>query len=324
MRINYLLLGFYPFPKPISSKIAPMKLFIAFLVISSSVWSRSVIPEQVVLNPLNIYHKKNKVLEDGSVEVHAVDFSRRGSFLYNKKKVLISKEKFDEYVRVANAVQQMIPDEWSRTEESSRRGTAFHIGHNLVLTNAHVLDPTFTNTTHCSDFRLTDFQNNSYSCKNVLYCNAEHDVCLIEMNTTEKAEKGTGTKKTFSLAQGPALKLKLNYRSEIMDINEEVLTAIGNSGGQGTHYSQGKGVRTLSARTYFYAPITQGNSGGPLLNKRNEVVGIVKLQSKNLIGNDNSKVYNIALPSDYAVELIRKALENDQGMLRKFNQAVIE
>lgn len=297
-------------------------------LISSSVWSRSVVPALTVLNPLNLYDKGNKVLPDGNIEVNAVDFGRTGTFLYNRKKVLIPKEKFDEYVSVANAVQQMIPDDWSSSEESTRRGTAFHIGHNLVLTNAHVLDPRFNNTTHCADFRVTDYQRITYTCKEVLYCNAEHDVCLIEMNTTEKTIRScmfcAGTKKTFSLADGPALKLKLNYRKKIEKMEDEVLTAIGNSGGKGIHYSQGKGIHALPFRTYFYAPITQGNSGGPLLNSKNEVIGIVKLQSKTLIGDDHNKVYNVALPSDYAVELIRKALATDQGKLRKFNEAVIE
>lgn len=304
-----------------------MKIFILLTLLSSSVWSRSVVPALVVMNPLNLYHKNNKVI-DGNVEVNAVDFSRKGSFLYNKKRTLVPKEKFDEYVSVANAVQRMIPDDWSGADESTRRGTAFHIGHNLVLTNAHVLDPSFNNTTECSDFRLTDYRNINYTCKEVLFCSAEHDVCLIEMNTVEKTIRDctfcAGSKKTFALADGPALKLKLNYRQAIPNIEEEVLTAIGNSGGQGIHYSQGKGIHVLPFRTYFYAPITQGNSGGPLLNSRNEVIGIVKLQSKNLIGEDKTKVYNIALPSDYAVELIRKALAHDQGILRKFNQAVIE
>lgn len=294
-------------------------------MISTSLWSRSVVPAQVVLNPLNLYHRSNKALPNGDIQVKAVDFSRSGSFLYNKKKVQISPEAFEEYRNISNAVQRMIPDD-SGTDELTRRGTAFHIGSNLVLTNNHVLDPTFRNSKECADFRLTDYQDISYSCKEVLYCNKEHDVCLIEMKTTEKTVRDctfcAGTKKTFALADGPSLKLKMNHYIE--DSKEEVTTAIGNSGGQGIHYSQGRGVTSLPNRTYFYAPITNGNSGGPLLNSDNEVIGVVKQQSKITISDDNTKSFNVALPTNYAVGLIREALENNPVMLRKFNEAVIE
>lgn len=302
------------------SKLPYMKIILALILISTAAFSRSVIPDRIVTPSLDLYSSRNKVLPDGNVEVRVTTYSKRGTFIQNGSKIILSKETFEAYKKPSDAVFEMIP------EGDGRRGTAFSIGENLVLTNNHVLDDTFKNTTECSDFQLKDHNGETFDCKKVHYCNPDHDICLIEMDVKTKTKRDcfmcSGTKYEVSLAQGPKLKLKARYSPG--DQDSEITTAIGNSAGLGIHFSQGRGVRVQRDRLYFYAPITKGNSGGALLNSEGLVVGVVKLQSKNIISNDPNATYNIAATSDVVIRLIREALRDDPDTLLKFNLSVVE
>ncbi len=237
---------------------------------------------------------------------------------------MIPQETYEAFKRLAEPVLEMIPDQRQKTEGKDRRGSAFSIGNNLVITNHHVLDESFKNTTFCNDFQLKDYKGRTFDCKKIHYCNSKHDFCLIEMKPIIKIERTCftcrGTKMNISL-EGE-LKLKNNFSTLTPD--EEVTTAIGNSAGLGIHLSQGQGLLLTKEWTYFYAPTTKGNSGGPLLNSEGEVIGVVKLQTKVLIHEDPLISYNIAAPTNLMIRLIRNALENNPETLEKFNRSVIE
>lgn len=301
-----------------------MKLFILLTLFSTLVQARSIVPERIVTPSLDLFDRSNKVLANGDVEVRVTTYSKRGEFVHHGSKKIIPLSEYTAMKKTASAVLEMVPDQHSNDEErKGRRGTAFSIGENLVLTNEHVLD-----STECSDFQLLDANNNTFDCKRVHFCSVKHDVCLIEMAPLIKTKRDcflcSGTKYEVSLAQGPSLKLKASYTPDYAQTQNEVLTAIGNSGGYGIHYSQGRGTTVTNDKTYFYAPITNGNSGGALLNSEGLVVGVVKLQSKVYMSNDPNEAYNIAAPTELVIKLIRESLFNDPETLEKFNRSVVE
>lgn len=306
-----------------------MKWILPLLFICSFVHARSVVPERVVTPSLDLYSRSNKTLPDGSIEVRVTTVSKRGDFIQNGSKKILSKEIFLSYKKSSDAVFEMIPNQNSGDDErKGRRGTAFSIGENLVLTNNHVLDETFRNTTDCGDFEVKDHFGETYDCKTVHFCSPEHDVCLIEMHTKTKTKRDcflcSGTKYEVSLAQGPSLKLKASFKPDVEKWQNTVTTAIGNSMGYGIHFSQGIGISLQRDRTFFWAPISKGNSGGALLNDAGEVIGVVKLQSKTLLSSDANEVYNIAAPSETVIRIIREALRDNPETLIKFNKSVVE
>lgn len=303
-----------------------MKLIITLLMLSSFAQARSIVPELVVTPNLDLFSSKNKTLPNGDVEVQVSKFTKHGALEQNREKKVLTKLQFEAFIKPSLAVYETYPKQ--DAENSKLTGTAFNIGNNLIITNHHVLDVSFSNKTHCDGFRIKDHDGEVYDCQKVHYCSPEEDVCLIEMEPKTKVHRDClfcrGTKYTVSLAERPALKLKDNYNPPYHQALEEIYTAIGNSAGFGVHLSQGRGAYFNSDYVRFWAPITSGNSGGPLLNQEGLVVGIVKHQSANMYGTNKEIVFNGAEPAKRAIKLIREALRDDPETLLKFNQSVVE
>lgn len=283
-------------------------------------------PDRVVTPSLDLYSTHNKTLPNGDVEVIVTGYRDNGSFYRNGGKMVLSKAQYEHFRSLANPVLEMIPNQ--NTVDRNRkteRGTAFSIGENLVLTNHHVLDHDKKITT-CNGFQLKDHRNETFRCKKVHYCNPTHDVCLIEMQTKKKKDCVFCDKPAYevSLAQGPSLKLKSGVALNYEERESIITTAIGNSGGYGIQLSQGRGVTYRGGALCFYAPITFGNSGGPLLNEEGLVIGVVYAQSEKTKGTDINDVYNVSTLSDVVISLIRENLVDDPETLEKFNQAVVE
>lgn len=292
--------------------------------LSTSALARfSLNPDKTVTPLLDIFSSGNKILRDSNVEVKVTTFSDKGVIKKNGGKTKIPKSQYDQLRLLGKSVLEMIEPEKSN-KATFRMGTAFHIGNNLVLTNHHVLSVDRTNFSQCDDFQLKDPNSNRFfACKKVHFCSTEHDVCLIEM---DKLKQGPFNRKLVRLSDGPSLKLRSTYSPAEPD--KVVLTAIGNSGGLGIHASQGRGFGTNFQGTVFYAPVSVGNSGGPLLDEQGLVVGLVYAQSKpegfrgtNYVGMD---AYNAAVSVENLISIIRDALNLDPETLGKFNASVIE
>jgi S1-C subfamily serine protease len=278
----------------------------------------SINPERIVTPLLDIMSSRIKFVDQETVKVPVTTFNQRGDLRKGKSRAEIGMEEFQEFRALASAVFR------TNNEDSSNRapgptsgtqifyGTAFHIGHNLVLTNAHVLDRDFRNLTSCGTFKIRDHSHRIHGCKKVHYCDKDHDICLIEMRASR-----------HPLSSGPSLKLVTDHKEKNNFERQQalVLSAIGNSKDLGIHFSQGRGYELGRSDIRFYAPIRPGNSGGPLLNQEGFVIGVVKRESPVTVGE---QAYNVATTAEKTVELLREALTHDPDTLEKFNQAVIE
>lgn len=283
-----------------------------FLTLQNSS-ATSIVPEKSIYSFLNIFHKKNRVLEDGTAQVLATRYNRTGDLLPGShSRLILPAGDYERLRSQAQAVFRALPG--SRKEVF---GTAFHIGDSLILTNHHVLSQNFSNFTHCDSLQIKDQEGNTFKCAKVHFCHKAEDVCLIEL-----APRKTGVvfnRGEDSFSTRPALKL-VNRRP--MDSEEAIVTVIGNSQGHGIHVSVGTGIKRRYTGFNFYAAIRDGNSGGPVINDFGEVIGIARRESKDpTVGTD---AYNNAVSSDVLIGLIRQALENDPETLERFNLSVIE
>lgn len=209
-------------------------------------------------------------------------------------------------------------------------GSSFSIGGNLVLTNHHVISPGRDKKVECGNFEVktNDDDYETFKCKEVLFCEAERDFCLVEMKPNKKKVKIDGVKKEVEshLARVPSLKLDMKYVLNIgPNYSDKTFTSIGNSRGFGIHYGEGKILVQHQSDFYFYAPVTGGNSGGPLLNDKGHVIGIVKAQSQDFYGSDigGSVIYNKAVPIKEVVETLKQKLQNRPEVLAKINKALL-
>jgi Trypsin-like peptidase domain len=266
----------------------------------------------------------NGVKDKDCPDVEVNSYRRNGDFISNDKKVKLKKEEFEKLDHLSSSVLQMIPKK-DPNNLKSRFGSAFNIGNNLVLTNVHVLDESYVNLKYCKDFQLRDVRTHqSMSCKKVHYCQVDIDVCLIEMNQMKNV---------------PALKLKAHPGITLQDKDSKIVTAIGNSAGDGIKVSEGKGVIPVGKQFRFFAPLAHGNSGGPLLDDSGSVIGVVRamqrLDADNLplkeIPNkpdkfvkDPARWGSLAASTEYVIEAMRKGLAQDPETLKKFNEAILE
>ncbi len=300
-------------------KITLMALSLALLS-SAAFGALSLNPQKVVTPLINIFSDSNRILGAQSANVSVTTFNNRGVLRLNGERKIIAKSLYEKLKSQAEAVYQMIPKE-NQQETTFRMGTAFHIGSNLVLTNHHVLSVSRSNLNRCDDFQLKvrNTRSSFYKCKKVHFCSPERDLCLIEMESRSRNRK-------YSLDQGPALKLRAHLDS--VDSEQEILTAIGNSMGLAIHASQGRGTSLSNFGRIFYAPLTQGNSGGPLLNSEGVVVGLVRAQSNSadpkLVNDVGPNAFNVAVPMDIVIDTIRQSGALDPETLEKFNASVIE
>lgn len=284
----------------------------------------SINPERIVTPLLEIFSLKNRMLSDGSYLVGVSIFDDKGEIKKGKKTIKLDKTSFEKAFYQSSAVFEMIPEELqdnSSSEMVNYLGTAFHIGENLVLTNHHVLSPDRSNLNECERFALhSNDRKWKFACKKVLHCDEELDVCLIEMRTARRCLNFFCTKEeTYQLKDGPSLKLKEEPSLDQDQIDKVVMTAIGNTMGMGIHYSQGRGLRFLGNRLFFYAPLRTGNSGGPLIGEDGLVWGVVKQESSEKVSEN---AFNVAASSNAVIRSIQSALENDHLSLKKFNQAI--
>lgn len=194
-----------------------------------------------------------------------------------------------------------------REVDQTRFGSAFHIGQNLFLTNAHVLSQDYSNLSSCRGFQLrTPTKDRTIGCAAVHFCQRELDVCLIEMKNSESDAR---------------LRLRLVKAFTPDELEKGIYTVIGNTFGEGLRVSQGQSIIVSGSRILTNAPLHKGNSGSPLLNSAGEVVGLIhRFRAE----TENSWDLGIATSSNAVITTIREALASRPEVLEKFNQAVLE
>lgn len=270
----------------------------------------------------------NGVKDKNCPEIEIKSYKAKGNeYLSSSDKKILEKSEFDKLEKLSQSVLIMqTKDQDAKTDSKGNKiipfGSAFHIGSNLVLTNLHVLDGTLKNLTKCGTFQLKDARTKQQMfCKKVHYCQADIDVCLIEMKQIKDI---------------PSLKLKANPIISEADRKTKELTVIGNPLGRGLKISRGKGITPAGNSYFLNTPVTVGNSGGPLLDGEGSVLGIIRRQGKsdkdgNPVQKINDKyvkepayLYSIATSSQALIDAIRKGLTKDPETLEKFNEAVSE
>jgi len=271
--------------------------FVSFSSMSSD---RSIKPSRMLINLFKI--NISKKLTSRGVKVSGIKLDQRDdTYKEYGNSFYVPEKSFDRAKKLGRSVFRATPG-----DNSSSHGTAFAVGGNLLLTNQHVLSSSRRNTTKCKSFRIklnSNQKSKSLNCKKVHYCSKSLDFCLIEMYNHKKG---------YSLSKEIALK----FASVIPYGDRTETMIIGNPMGFGLHASKGAGVSKENSLFKFYAPVWGGNSGGPVLNKFNEVIGIVRSQSPTLM---SEKSYNVAVGIDTVIGILKRKLKDKPEILNQLN-----
>ena len=161
-------------------------------------------------------------------------------------------------------------------------GSGFFISRDMIATNLYVVE----NSSTGSIKRVG--KDNWYNIKGILEIDTDRDLAILKVSNVE----------------APALPLG---NSDLLEIGESIY-AVGNPKGflEGT-FSPGvvSSIRGQDSNRSIQitAPISPGSSGGPLLNNKGEVIGIV-------VGAiEEGQNLNFAIPSNYLKDLLNKAKE---------------
>ena len=160
-------------------------------------------------------------------------------------------------------------------------GSGFFVGRGMIATNLHVVEGVF------NGYIKQVGMDKTYRIKGIVAMNSQQDLAILRVSDIG----------------APILPLG---NSDELEIGEPVY-AVGNPKGylEGT-FTEGvvSGMRefqTDSKRIQMSAPVSEGSSGGPVLNSRGEVIGVAV--SKLTEGQN----LNFAIPSNYLKELLSKA-----------------
>ncbi len=160
-------------------------------------------------------------------------------------------------------------------------GSGFFVGRGMIATNLHVVEGVF------NGYIKQVGMDKTYPIKGIVAMNSQQDLAILKVSDIG----------------APILPLG---NSDALQIGEPVY-AVGNPKGylEGT-FTEGvvSGMRefqTGSKRIQMSAPVSEGSSGGPMLNSRGEVIGVAV--SKLTEGQN----LNFAIPSNYLKELLSKA-----------------
>lgn len=305
---------------------SPMKklaLISAFFILSPMAMA-SINTDRVTVNLFKIFGFSK--LKDGLVHVNgpSIPWSQQEADMFEDGKT------YKISPALYKRAQELGVSVFRTSAAMDLHGSSFSIGGNLILTNHHVISPNRDKDVECGSFELktNDKDYETFKCKEVLFCETDRDFCLVEMKPNKKKIKIDGIKKEVEshLSRIPSLKLDASYALNVgPNYSDKTFTSIGNSKGFGIHYGEGKILLKHQSDYYLYAPVTGGNSGGPLLNDKGHVIGIIKLQSQEFYGEDytGTIIYNKAVPIKEVVETLRQKLQNRPEVLAKINKALL-
>lgn len=164
---------------------------------------------------------------------------------------------------------------YTQSDELLSQGSGFAIGPDVVITNLHVFKRAFAATVkftgNAKEQRITE----------VLGFDIANDLCAVRV------------------ANGSATPLQINS-ARTLQITEEVF-AFGNPKGLEGTVSKGivSSLRRTNGLVQIDAAISPGSSGGPVVNRRGEVVGVVVSTLA------NGQNLNFAIPADRIMSLDR-------------------
>jgi len=193
---------------------------------------------------------KNKILEQGNM----IDFLKKEIECMNQESIDVYKENLNSVVEIYNVINN----------KQIVGGTGIILGE-YILTNNHVLFPPNINS--------QDVKTKYYFCRFAKGKDVT-ELKLIKSDTVEdfailKPEKNIGTP------------IKINCK-EVID--GEKCYVMGNAKSQGISIVDGiisDKNRKLKGRNtpfiMFSAPVNHGNSGGPLFNRKGELIGLVTM-----------------------------------------------
>ena len=161
-------------------------------------------------------------------------------------------------------------------------GSGFFVKPNIIATNYHVIEGAAKGTAK-----------------------------LVGKFTRYKIEGVTATDKTNDLAllkvTAYGIKPLSLGDSDKVRIGETVYVAGNPKGLEGT-FSDGiissRRKKRTKERLQMTAPISPGSSGGPVLNKKGEVIGVIGVSFMTLEGGQN---LNFAIPSEYLKKLLKQS-----------------
>ena len=192
---------------------------------------------------------------------------------------------------VAIMAKKDVVDQTGVTKPAEGLGTGYLIADNIIVTNFHVAGD-------AKELKVAYGKSDSFYDAEVLYGDKESDVAVVKLKDWDKFKK-----------DNPDYRI-LSFSNEHPRDGETVYV-IGHP--WGLFYSVSKGIVSLSVRkspnsipTWWIqtdAHVYNGNSGGPMLNERGEVVGMNSV----MIANDGGS-YGFALPAPL-IEKITSDLE---------------
>ncbi|MDY0746337.1 serine protease [Paucibacter sp. R3-3] len=189
-----------------------------------------------------------------------------------------------ETVTYDKAWQDLIPYQL-RSDKYLSIGTAFAIGPGRYVTAMHVLSAAFGDSQR--EPMLRDAAGNIYPIDKIVKGSADQDFVM------------------FTLAKAPGHSAVLDVQ-EKPELNETVY-AVGNALGEGIVMREGNYTSDTPEEESgrwkwqrFSAPISGGNSGGPLVDAKGQVIGVVRAM------RTSENTLNFAVP----IELVTKAPEN--------------
>ena len=240
------------------------------------------------IDKLTSHTRKITVLIFGENEPTLVSGSEDGTILLWDLRRFIENEP-DDYSLVPHRATPLAQEALNATvylevERRGRQGTqgsGFFVRPGYVATNYHVIEGAETTIAKLVGTETT------YTVEEIVATDKRHDLAIIKV------------------VGGTALELTLGNSDEVR-IGETVY-AVGNPKGlQGT-VSKGivSSMRDFGQngiRIQIDAPISPGNSGGPVLNEKGEVIGV----SVSGIQGIDAQNLNFVVPSNYLKALLRK------------------
>ncbi|MYG05768.1 serine protease, partial [Candidatus Poribacteria bacterium] len=194
----------------------------------------------------------------------------------------------------------------SANDQPYRTGSGFFVGEGEIVTNFHVVEDARKGSAKLFG------QDEWYDIEKYTALDIDNDLIVLKIEAPDQA-----------IVDTPALPI-----GDSNDIHTgDTIYAVGNPAGWESTISDGiiSGIRQepwLDKRIQITAPISPGSSGGPVLNTKGEVIGVVSgghsLRSIPLSQNSQEAQYinvaqnlNFAIPSNYLRSLLKQRNERE-------------